>query len=59
MNADTGSSTSSLTEGGQRDQDLMLCWGTVNSRPRCSNLIDAAAVGGYRSISVSPRLYAP
>ena len=39
-----------------RDLDLMLCWGTVNA-PTLLDLIDAAAAGGYRSISVSPRLY--
>ena len=35
----------------------MLCWGTVNASTMVE-LIDAAAVGGYGSISVSPRLYA-
>ena len=40
-----------------RDHDLMLCWGTVNAATMIE-LIDAAVVGGYRSISVSPRLYA-
>ena len=39
-----------------RDHELMLCWGTVNSRTML-DLIEAAAIGGYRSISVSPRLY--
>ena len=39
-----------------RDRDLMLCWGTVNA-PTMLDLIDAAAAGGYQSISVSPRLY--
>jgi sugar phosphate isomerase/epimerase len=34
----------------------MLCWGTVNSRTML-DLIEAATVGGYRSVSVSPRLY--
>ena len=41
----------------ERDHDLMLCWGTVNASTMLE-LIDAAAVGGYGSISVSPRLYA-
>jgi len=40
----------------ERDHELMLCWGTVNASTMLE-LIDAAAVGGYRSISVSPRLY--
>jgi sugar phosphate isomerase/epimerase len=39
-----------------RDRDLMLAWGTVNARTML-DLIEAAAVAGYRSISVSPRLY--
>src|SRR5690349_20290432 len=39
-----------------RDLDLMLCWGTVNA-PTMFDLIDAASVGGYSSISVSPRLF--
>jgi sugar phosphate isomerase/epimerase len=34
----------------------MLCWGTVNA-PTMLELIDAAAAGGYESISVSPRIY--
>jgi len=42
---------------GERDHDLMLCWGTVNAATMLE-LIDAAAIGGYGSISVSPRLYA-
>ena len=42
---------------GSRDHDLMLCWGTVNAATMLE-LIDAAAVGGYQSISVSPRPYA-
>jgi len=45
-----------MNASSQRDRDLMLCWGTVNSRTML-DLIEAAAVGGYRSISVSPRLY--
>jgi sugar phosphate isomerase/epimerase len=40
----------------QRDRDLMLCWGTVNA-PTMLELIEAAAAGGYESISVSPRMY--
>ena len=47
----------SLRDDGQRDHDLMLCWGTVNAATMLQ-LIDAAAIGGYGSISVSPRLYA-
>jgi sugar phosphate isomerase/epimerase len=40
----------------ERDHPLMLCWGTVNA-PTMLDLIEAAAAGGYTSISVSPRLY--
>ena len=40
----------------ERDHPLMLCWGTVNA-PTMLELIDAAAAGGFESISVSPRLY--
>jgi sugar phosphate isomerase/epimerase len=47
----------SARDDGERDHDLMLCWGTVNASTMLE-LIDAAAVGGYDSISVSPRLYA-